>query len=165
MAALRFVKSVSAVLDAPDIFYTYKLLGFAIVSKREWARAEVHTFKSKQWHALMLSHLQFFLELMNDILYFFSLSIVCLNIQASLNFCWLLSTLWPRLTTSTQIVWRKCNFWIWSRSSLYVAYLESQLRVTAAEPGRVDFELDIKKEHTVSCLLSSAITSAKDWAE
>lgn len=25
-----------------------------------------------------------------------------------------------------------------------------QLRVTAAEPGRVDFELDIRKEHTVS---------------
>lgn len=24
-----------------------------------------------------------------------------------------------------------------------------QLRVTAAEPGRVDFELDIQKEHTV----------------
>ncbi len=26
----------------------------------------------------------------------------------------------------------------------------SQLRITAAEPGRVDFELDIRKEHTVS---------------
>jgi hypothetical protein len=27
-----------------------------------------------------------------------------------------------------------------------------QLRVTAASPGRVNFELDIKKEHTVSLL-------------
>lgn len=27
-----------------------------------------------------------------------------------------------------------------------------QLRVTAAEPGRVDFELDIRKEHTVSAV-------------
>jgi hypothetical protein len=26
----------------------------------------------------------------------------------------------------------------------------SQIRVTAAEPGRVEFELDIQKEHTVS---------------
>lgn len=26
----------------------------------------------------------------------------------------------------------------------------AKLRVTGAEPGRVEFELDIKKEHTVS---------------
>ena len=32
----------------------------------------------------------------------------------------------------------------------YLTFNSSQLRVTAAEPGRVEFELDIKKEHTVS---------------
>lgn len=30
--------------------------------------------------------------------------------------------------------------------------MPTKLRVTAAEPGRVQFELDIKKEHTVSAL-------------
>lgn len=34
----------------------------------------------------------------------------------------------------------------------------SQLRVTAAEPGRVDFELDIKKEHTVGLYTPSIIS-------
>jgi hypothetical protein len=33
---------------------------------------------------------------------------------------------------------------------LQVSLLQ-QLRVTAAEPGRVEFELDIQKEHTVGC--------------
>lgn len=35
-----------------------------------------------------------------------------------------------------------------------------QLRVTAAEPGRVDFELDIKKEHTVRLLCEPPIYAA-----
>ena len=40
--------------------------------------------------------------------------------------------------------------YLWALLVLIMAKSTLQIRVTAAEPGRVDFELDIQKEHTVS---------------
>ena len=62
---------------------------------------------------------------------------------------WSLKTFWRQCKRLLDNLWPSLFRIYRNLSSLITADSIFQIRVTAAEPGRVDFELDIRKEHTV----------------